>query len=182
MDKKTLFYLFVAFWGFVLSFAIFFVGYASIIGNAHMGPEDSYGWICKSVMPLFLNSTCEICYGRYSTIPTTLIGLVGMVYNGFLCYGLVMKKPKLIEIWMYFNIFSTIVLVITLVSYFFLTYARFILYLKSCRISKLLSNFGCLFTLWIFFASFQWKSVKVSWAARVGRNFDDYPGFQQIPC
>ena len=145
MDKKTLFYLFVAFWGFVLSFAIFFVGYASIIGNAHMGPKDSYGWICKSVMPLFLNSTCEICYGRYSTIPTTLIGLVGMVYNGFLCYGLVMKKPKLIEIWMYFNIFSTIVLVITLVSYFFLTYARFISYLKCsnwCRISK----FGWLFT------------------------------------
>ena len=151
MDKKTVFYLFVAFWGFVLSFAIFFVGYASIIGNAHMGPEDSYGWICKSVMPLFLNSTCEICYGPYSTIPTTLIGLVGMVYNGFLCYGLVMKKPQVIAIWMYFNIFSTIVLVITLVSYFFLTYARFILYLKSCRISKLLSNFGCLFTLLVCF-------------------------------
>ena len=119
MDKKTLFYLFVAFWGFVLSFAIFFVGYASIIGNAHVEPEDSYGWICKSVMPLFLNSTCEICYGRYSTIPTTLIGLVGMVYNGFLCYGLVMKKPQVIAIWIYCNIFSTIVLVITLVSYFF---------------------------------------------------------------
>ena len=155
MDKKTLFYLFVAFWGFVLSFAIFFVRPLEFvvglleffIGNTHMGPEDSYGWICKSVMPLFLNSTCEICYGPYSTIPTTLIGLVGMVYNGFLCYGLVMKKPKLIEIWMYCNIFSTIVLAITLVSYIFLTYARLILYLKSCRISKLLSNFGCLFTL-----------------------------------
>jgi hypothetical protein len=89
MDKKTLFYLLVAFWGFVLSFAIFFVrplefsvGYASIFGNVYIGPEDSYGWICKSVMPLFLNSTCEICYGPYSTIPTTLIGLFGMVYNG----------------------------------------------------------------------------------------------------
>ena len=144
MDKKTLFHLFVAFWGFVLSFAIFFVGYASIIGNAHMGPKDSYGWICKSVMPLFLNSTCEICYGRYSTIPTTLIGLVGMVYNGFLCYGLVMKKPKLIKIWMYFNIFSTIVLVITLVSYFFLTHARFILYFEE------LSNIKIVVKLWMF--------------------------------
>ena len=32
------------------------------------------------------------------------------------------------------------------------------------------------------FCSSPWKSVKVSWAARMGRNFDDYPGFQQIPC
>jgi hypothetical protein len=126
MDKKTLFYLFVAFWGFVLSFAIFFVrplefsvGYASIFGNVYIGPEDSYGWICKSVMPLFLNYTCEICYGPYSTIPTTLIGLVGMVYNGLLCYGLVMKKPQFIYIWIWCNFFSTMVLVITLVSYFF---------------------------------------------------------------
>ena len=30
-----------------------------------------------------------------------------------------------------------------------------------------------------FFASFPWKSVKVSWAARMGRNFDDYPSLQQ---
>ena len=119
MDKKTLFALFGAFLGFVLSFAIFCFGYASIIGNAHMGPEDSYGWICKSVMPLFLNSTCEICYGPYSTIPTTLIGLVGMVYNGLFFYGLVMKKPKIFVIWMYCNFFSTMVLVFTLVSYFF---------------------------------------------------------------
>ena len=150
MDKKTLFYLFVAFWGFVLSFAIFFVGYASIIGHAHMEPEDSYGWICKSVLPLFLNYTCEICYGPYSTIPTTLIGLVGMVYNGLFFYGLVMKKPKIFVIWMYCNFFSTMVLVFTLVSYFFSDLlVRFISYLKFSnwrRISKLLSNFGCLFT------------------------------------
>ena len=29
----------------------------------------------------------------------------------------------------------------------------------------------------LFFASSPWKSVKVSWAARMGQNFDDYPGF-----
>ena len=28
------------------------------------------------------------------------------------------------------------------------------------------------------FASFSWKQVKVSWLARLGQNFDDYPGFQ----
>ena len=26
-------------------------------------------------------------------------------------------------------------------------------------------------------ANFPWKAVKVSWVARMGRNFDDYPGF-----
>ena len=30
-----------------------------------------------------------------------------------------------------------------------------------------------------FFASFPWKQVKVYWLARMGRNFDDYPGLQQ---
>ena len=30
----------------------------------------------------------------------------------------------------------------------------------------------------ILFASFTWKQVKVYWLARMGRNFDDYPGFQ----
>ena len=33
----------------------------------------------------------------------------------------------------------------------------------------------------IFFASSQWKSVKVYRIARVFRNFDDYPGFQPEP-
>ena len=28
------------------------------------------------------------------------------------------------------------------------------------------------------FASFPWKSVKIYRLARMGRNFDDYPGFQ----
>ena len=28
------------------------------------------------------------------------------------------------------------------------------------------------------FASPVWKLVQVSWVARMGRNFDDYPGFQ----
>ena len=28
-----------------------------------------------------------------------------------------------------------------------------------------------------FFPSFPWKSVKVSWAARMGWNFDDYHGY-----
>ena len=32
-----------------------------------------------------------------------------------------------------------------------------------------------------FFASFQWKSVNIYRLARLGQNFDDYPGFQQIP-
>ena len=39
---------------------------------------------------------------------------------------------------------------------------------------------------WIFFSkkkkkftSSPWKLVKVSWVSRMGRNFDDYPGFQQ---
>ena len=32
--------------------------------------------------------------------------------------------------------------------------------------------------LQIFFSSSPWNSVKVSWVARMGRNFDDYPGFQ----
>ena len=30
----------------------------------------------------------------------------------------------------------------------------------------------------IFFCLFPWKAVKCSWEARMGRNFDDYPGFQ----
>ena len=113
-----------------------------------MGPEDSYGWICKSVMPLFLNSTCEICYGPYSTIPTTLIGLFGMVYNGFLCYGLVMKKPQFIIIWMYCYIFSTIVLVITLVSYFFSDLCPVLIgveYQNCCRTF----NVYLLFAIWM---------------------------------
>ena len=29
-----------------------------------------------------------------------------------------------------------------------------------------------------FFASFSWKQVKVYWLARMGRNYDAYPGFQ----
>ena len=29
-----------------------------------------------------------------------------------------------------------------------------------------------------FFASSPWKLVKLSWVSRMGRNFDDYPGFQ----
>ena len=29
-----------------------------------------------------------------------------------------------------------------------------------------------------FFSSSPWKSVKVSWVARMGPNFNDYPGFQ----
>ena len=29
-----------------------------------------------------------------------------------------------------------------------------------------------------FFTSSPWKSVKGSWISRIGRNFDDYPGFQ----
>ena len=30
----------------------------------------------------------------------------------------------------------------------------------------------------IFFCLIPWKKVKVSWIAGMGRNFDDYPGFQ----
>ena len=30
-----------------------------------------------------------------------------------------------------------------------------------------------------FFASPPWKSCKVTWVSRMGRNFDDYPGLQQ---
>ena len=30
----------------------------------------------------------------------------------------------------------------------------------------------------LFFASCPWKLVKVSWVARMGQTFDDYPGFQ----
>ena len=33
------------------------------------------------------------------------------------------------------------------------------------------------FFFWFFFASFPWKQVKVSCISRMGRNFDDYPGF-----
>ena len=32
-----------------------------------------------------------------------------------------------------------------------------------------------------FFASFPWKAVNIYRIARMGRHFDDYPGFQQIP-
>ena len=32
--------------------------------------------------------------------------------------------------------------------------------------------------LLFFFASSSWKWLKFSWAARMDRNFDDYPGFQ----
>ena len=32
------------------------------------------------------------------------------------------------------------------------------------------------------FASSPWKSVKVSWAARMDWNFDDFPDFQKNPC
>ena len=28
-----------------------------------------------------------------------------------------------------------------------------------------------------FFASSPWKSAKATWVSRMGRNFDDYPGF-----
>ena len=37
-------------------------------------------------------------------------------------------------------------------------------------------HFGLFFQF--FFALSPWKSVKVSKLARIGRNFDDYPGFQ----
>ena len=33
---------------------------------------------------------------------------------------------------------------------------------------------------WIFFSFIQWKAVKFSWVARMGRNFDNYPGFQPM--
>ena len=38
------------------------------------------------------------------------------------------------------------------------------------------------FFLLNFFSLSPLKSAKVSWAGRMGPNFDDYPGFQQIPC
>ena len=33
-----------------------------------------------------------------------------------------------------------------------------------------------------FFASFSWKSVQICMVEWMGRNFDVFPGFQQIPC
>ena len=43
------------------------------------------------------------------------------------------------------------------------------------------SHFENNFAKIYFFASFPWKSVNICRIARMGRNFDDYPGFQQIP-
>ena len=34
----------------------------------------------------------------------------------------------------------------------------------------------------IFFASFSWKSVQICMVEWMGRNFEVFPGFQQIPC
>ena len=39
-------------------------------------------------------------------------------------------------------------------------------------------HFGFLFFQKKNTVSFPWKSVKGSWISRMGRNFDDYPGFQ----
>ena len=38
----------------------------------------------------------------------------------------------------------------------------------------------CFFQKKIFFCLIPWKAVKGSWVARMGRNFDDYPGFQPM--
>ena len=56
---------------------------------------------------------------------------------------------------------------------------NFVLELAILKIPVFLSR-----PFWIFFfekknlASSPWKLVKVSWVSRMGRNFDDYPGFQ----
>ena len=41
-------------------------------------------------------------------------------------------------------------------------------------------HFGFFFKKKIFFCLIPLKAVKCSWVARMGRNFDDYPGFQPM--
>ena len=125
------FALFACFGGLVLTFATFCIGLKVIIGN-----EDPSDLICKSVEPgsvyeEFLNSLCELGFvtlylgGHHTTIPTTLIALIYMIFNGLLCYGLIKKKPKFIYKWQLGNFLSTFALlfIAVYVSYFlFLTF------------------------------------------------------------
>ena len=54
--------------------------------------------------------------------------------------------------------------------------------IKNCQFWKTpffwVCHFDFFFYNFFFFASFPWKQVKVYWLARMGRNFDDYSGFQ----
>ena len=123
--RMECFALFASFFGLVLSFAIFCFGLKVIIGN-----EEPSDLICKSVESgsmynEFLNSLCELGYGTLylvfnTTVPTTLIALIYMIFNGLLCYGLIKKKPKFIYIWQLGNLLSTfgLLFIAVYVSYF----------------------------------------------------------------
>ena len=123
--RMECFALLASFFGLVRSFAIFCFGLKVIIGNEEPSDLD-----CKSVEPgsvynEFLNSLCELGYGTLylgfnTTIPTILIALIYMIFNGLLCYGLIKKKPKFIYIWQFGNILSTFALlfIAVWVSYF----------------------------------------------------------------
>ena len=124
------FALFASFFGLVRSFAIFCFGLKVIIGN-----EEPSDLICKSVesgsmYDEFLNSLCELGYGTLylvfnTTIPTTLIALIYMIFNGLLCYGLIKKKPKFIYIWQLGNLLSTfgLLFIAVYVSYFLFNFS-----------------------------------------------------------
>ena len=112
------FALFACFGGLVLTFATFCIGLKVIIGN-----EDPSDLICKSVEPgsvynEFLNSLCELGFvtlylgGHHTTIPTTLIALIYMIFNGLLCYGLIKKKRKFICIWQFGSYLLSIALAV----------------------------------------------------------------------
>ena len=124
------FALFASFFGLVRSFAIFCFGLKVIIVNEK--PSDL---ICKSVESgsmynEFLNSLCELGYGTLylvfnTTVPTTLIALIYMIFNGLLCYGLIKKKPKFIYIWQLGNLLSTfgLLFIAVYVSYFLFNFS-----------------------------------------------------------
>ena len=127
--------MFVSIMGLIHSFATFILGLKHIIRNVDMGPDPSA--ICRLVKPEslyyeFLNSVCEFGIDTLylvifkTTIPATLIGLIYMIFNGLLCYGLIKKKPKFIYIWQFGNFLATIALVSigVYVSYLLISYLK----------------------------------------------------------
>ena len=133
--------MFVSIMGLIHSFATFILGLKHIIRNVDMGPDPSA--ICRLVKPEslyyeFLNSVCEFGIDTLylvifkTTIPATLIGLIYMIFNGLLCYGLIEKKQKFVCIWQPSNYILTIALLFIAVYVSYLLISELTLDIKAC--------------------------------------------------
>ena len=67
-----------------------------------------------------------------------------------------------------------------MVDTFTRTRSTWTLHFTICLVTLVTENLESIPKIHFSFASSPWKAVKVSWVARMERNFDDYPGFHPM--